>query len=203
MINCDNITKGTKDLMLSLIDKSDDENREHYIKLCEDINGNITSSNVCVGKECEIPLKGIAKTQCPINTKTIGDFHTHPWFEGIEKEPLGGLIPTEQDIVGTVSDGYSSFCHGHSDIQSPVKVNSKWMERKTNTVDCYDIKDKELLEFGREAQQLAQKGNTRQAIKKIIPLMFKRTEKLGYPFSKGAVLDTKCKLTKITDRELK
>lgn len=196
IINCEKFKKETKDLMFSLIDDSDDKNKEHYIKLCEDVNGDITSSNVCIGSECAIPLKEIAKTKCPVNTKAIGDFHTHPWFNGIENEPFGGIIPTVQDIIATASEGYSSFCHGHSDIKS-IKIDKEWVERKTNIINCYDIKDKELLDLGNEAQRLAQEGKIRQAKKKIIPLMFKRAEKLG----RSSILHTKCKLTKISEQK--
>lgn len=200
-LNCDKITNETKDLMLSLVEKSDNENKEHAIILCDDKNGNITSTNVCVGLECEIPLKEMKKLQCPTGTEEYSDFHTHPWSKGIEYEPLGGIKPTREDIVSSASANHSSLCLGYSKVGSHIQIKDKWIERRTHIVKCYDIIDKKLLDLGNEAQQLAKRGNKRQAMKKL-PLMFDRLDELSYPHKRSSTIITKCKFTKTKDYKL-
>lgn len=115
--------------MLSLIDKSEKDNREHGLLLCEEKNGDITHSNICVGSNCEIVLKD---AKCPVNTTMIGDFHTHP---GRGKIPsYSRSEPSIKDIAATASYGRKSLCIGYS-------------HRSKNYVKCYDITDKTILEL--------------------------------------------------------
>lgn len=136
MIECNKITKNTKDLMLSLINKSEKDNREHGLLLCKEENGDITHSNICVGgSNCEIILKD---AKCPVGTIMIGDFHTHP---GRGKIPsYSRSKPSIKDIAATTSYGRKSLCIGYS-------------HRSKNHIKCYDITDKTILELCEKSLQ--------------------------------------------------
>jgi len=192
-INCGKITKETKELMFSLIDKAEKRRREHSVYLCEDKNGNIVHSNFCIGSLIRYPdedsknskisasvsVKKLATCRCPIGTRTIGNFHTLPF---------GTLRPSKTDIVSIVSEGHSSICIGIRSNEWIEKINGV---RDIDKISCFDIKDEELLRLGNEAQELAQKGNIDEAKSRVIPIMFDRIKNVSF----GHLLKTKCKMS--------
>ena len=202
MIDCSKITEDTKDMMFSLIEKSEKEKREYHIELCEDKNGDIVHSNFCAGTSYKTPKTELKKgqitigrvsakkitklCQCPANTKEIGDFHTHPFH----------VEPSEPDIVSTASSNEQSLCIGARDREWIEEMKS---HKLVDKIVCYDIIDKELLRLGKDAQELDQKGEIDKAKKKIIPLMFDRISRVRQsPFSTiPGILNIKCKMTKI------
>lgn len=186
---CDRITEETKDIMFLSIDKTEKSGRERGFSLCEDKDKNIVPSNVCVGTEECVSLE---RAKCPINTRDIGDFHTHLY--GYMK---GFRRPSTVDIVQTASHGRKSLCIGetHNRIDHIGSVNN---------VDCYDIKDKKMLELGNKSRELVQKRKFKEATE-IRKEILKRVIELGgvvdifYPRSTRDILDNKCSLTKKRD----
>lgn len=177
-LDCSKLTEETKDLMFSLIDESNKKNREHAIALCEDKNGKIVHSNICIGTECLMPIAEMMKLRCPAGTKEISSFHTHHRHG---RAP-GGFDPSPDDIVSSASKDQESFCYGFSFTDE-------------NAIICYNIKDRQLLELGNSAQKLAQKGEIKGA-KEEVPKMFDRLRNLGYPEKAKDIIEIECFLTK-------
>jgi hypothetical protein len=164
-VNCDKITKETKELMFQLIENSDNGN-EHFIKLCEDKNGNIMHSKFCVGNLCTVSVDEQKKISCPAGTIEIGNFHTHPFDRD----------PSVDDIVLATANTTPFLCIGKSGADKFTK-KTKNLEI-IDKIRCYDVIDKELLRLGERAQNLAWQGKIDKAKKEIIPMMFDRIEKI-------------------------
>lgn len=172
MLDCDKITKETKDLMFQLMKNSSVDYKRYYTLLCENKDKDIISSDTCVGLLCTIPIGEKEKITCPNGTKEIGDFRTN-----IIRE-LG-----PDDIVGVAANTFQSFCIGYV---------------PKNTITCYDIKDKELLRLGSSTKDLTKKGKI-QKIHNIVSKMHNILKYRGYGTNLSNVLDTKCVLTRRRD----
>lgn len=163
--------------MLFLIDRSEKENREYGLLLCEKKkNKEIIHSNICIGSNCALSLES---AKCAANTKEIAAFHTHPTGE---IPSITRTRPSEGDIVATAFYGRKSLCIGYRNDMS------------INNIDCYDINDKSILELGEKAYELQNRGEMTGAFetsKKI----HHRLHELKYPERKE-VLGNKCSLLK-------
>jgi proteasome lid subunit RPN8/RPN11 len=178
MTYCDKITKDTHNLMLELMRDTRLDGKERYIGLCEDIKGNIVhSKEQCTGTECSVPSEKADILSCPIGTKQIGDYHTHP---------NGDITISRGDILHTAISNRQFFCIGTS---------------KKDIVKCHGIKDHTISEMGSDIRRLIDKGEMREA-KRLINIaedimdMHKiGTEPLGSESYWGNVLDARCKIT--------
>ena len=172
MIDCDKIKKETKDLMFKLMKNSSTDHKQRYILLCEDKGKNIISSDICIGSLCSTPIGEREKITCPESTKEIGDFRTQ-----IVRELGPG------DIAQVAVNTLQSFCVGYV---------------PTNTIRCFDIKNKELLRLGRNTQDLVKKRKI-QEIHNIVSKMHDILKHRGYGNNWPGILDTKCVLTRRRD----
>lgn len=189
------ISKDTKNLMFSLIDKAEKKQREHFMKLCKDKNGNIIHSDFCVGKEVKFSKDGSGKIihsvsskkiekicECPKDTEEIGSFHTHPY---------GDFRPSGSDIVRAALDKDSLTCIGSRSYEWKEELQKLGYLEK---VSCYDIADKVLLRLGDDAQELAKEGKIDKVKKDILPLAFDRVKKVtAFKMPRG-ILKLKCKM---------
>jgi len=178
MIYCDKITKATHNLMLELMRDTRLDGKERYIGLCEDIEGNIVpSKEQCTGTECSVPSEKADMLSCPISTKQIGDYHTHPSED---------ITISRDDILHTAISNRQFFCIGTS---------------KKDIVKCYGIKDRTISEIGNDIRGLIDKGEMREAkrvanIAEDIMDMHKiGTEPIGSESYWGNILDVECKIT--------
>lgn len=112
-----NFTKSSKERMFEVLDKSIENDREYYTKICNKDN-KLLVSNVCEGTKCQIEK---VTTKCPINTKEIGYFHTHPG---------GTKSLSALDITHAFSLNHKIMCLGYKE-----NINIK----NINKVDCYVI----------------------------------------------------------------
>lgn len=188
MTYCDRITKEAKDAMFRAIEQTQEDYREHFLKLCEDKDKNIVPSDICVGIYCMVSPRTISEANCPNNTSEIGNFHTHPGFETRYSKP------SKQDIVAAAATKSKMFCIGHSKSVPNKVENDKWIEKNKSITDCYDIKDKRLLELGDTAYEATLREDA-ELRDKIVEKMFSRLEELEYPSNIEDVINKKCSLT--------
>lgn len=191
MLDCDKITKRTKDLMFNLIKETDRDGKERLLYLCENNKNEIISSNVCIGEICQVTA---GATECPKNTRYAGKYHTHP-PEKFAPERFSGA-PSHTDILSAAANlkDEQSFCIGFSDKERDI-------------IKCFDIKDEKLSRLGDDAQKLAQKGEIEKA-KSMVHDMQTRLNELvygptaeitqlyGWRTDKPDILETRCILTK-------
>ncbi len=97
-----------------IICKSEKEKREYGLMFCSDTDvppfENITYSNMCIGKECDIEI-----SDCK-DKKQIGMFHTHPHTK--KGKNFGNL--SGKDIYSTVSSRQSFVCIGLTENNIPI-----------------------------------------------------------------------------------
>jgi hypothetical protein len=179
MTDCDKLTEETKGLMFSLIKRTRKEQKEHLINLCENKNKSIVHSNVCVGSYCEISSSVRKKVKCPVGTKEIGNFHTHP-----DQNPTAWAIKPSPGDVGSAAYHEAPFiCIG---------VNSL-----IDTIVCYDVIDKEILRLGKDFKRLEKEGAKLKVLNEKALIIEDRIRKLkGIDIVKSKLLDKKCEMTR-------
>ena len=79
------ITPELRSRLIEDIKRSKESGKERGFFLCENKEGKLVPSRSCEGTECNIHL-GDPRTGCPPETKTYGEFHTHPYLYGIKQE---------------------------------------------------------------------------------------------------------------------
>lgn len=81
----DKITPELRSRFIEDIKRSKESGKERGFFLCENKESKLIPSKSCEGTECEIHL-GDPRTGCPSETKTYGDFHTHPYLHSVKQE---------------------------------------------------------------------------------------------------------------------
>lgn len=152
--NCEQFSRETKDEMYNLIEMTQKTSKEHGAALCEN-NGKIVLSNHCVGSKCAITLKKFAKSICPKDTTKIGSFHTHPH---------GDYEPSQDDILSTLDQGDKLSCIGTGAYVDPNK------EKFSRSVNCHEIKNRELKRLGKELRGTKDKDKRGKIINSIVDI---------------------------------
>ena len=97
----DKITPELRSRFLEDIKLSKESGKERGFFLCENQERKLIPSKSCEGTECEIHL-GDPRTGCPPETKTYGEFHTHPYIYSAKRELIkaGKISPHEELKIG-------------------------------------------------------------------------------------------------------
>ena len=94
----DKITPDLRSRFIEDIKRSKESGKERGFFLCENKEGKLIPSKSCEGTECNIHL-GDPKTGCLPETKTYGEFHTHPYLNSVKQELIKtGKISPDKDL---------------------------------------------------------------------------------------------------------
>lgn len=94
----DKITLELRSRLIEDIKRSKEHGKERGFFLCENKDGKLIPSRSCEGTECDIHL-GDPRTGCPSETKTYGEFHTHPYLYSAKQElRREGKISSKEEL---------------------------------------------------------------------------------------------------------
>ena len=79
------ITPELRSRFIEDIKRSKESGKERGFFLCENKERKLIPSESCEGTECDIHL-GDPRKGCPPETKTYGEFHTHPYLYSVKQE---------------------------------------------------------------------------------------------------------------------
>lgn len=93
----DKITPELRSRFIEDIKLSKESGKERGFFLCQNKESKLIPSKSCEGTECDIHL-GDSSICCPPDTKTYGEFHTHPYLYSVKKELRreGKILPGEE-----------------------------------------------------------------------------------------------------------
>lgn len=94
----DKITPELRSRFIEDIKRSKESGKERGFFLCKNKEGKLIPSKSCEGTECDIHL-GDPRTGCPSETKTYGEFHTHPYlYSAKQKLRREGKISSNNEL---------------------------------------------------------------------------------------------------------
>ncbi len=147
-----------------IILKSEKENREYGFRICNNDNGNIEFTSLCIGNSCKLDID-----RCG-DKKDIGNFHTHP----------GGIdYLSDKDIQHSINDDEDFSCIGF--VKNNIPFIKCWLAYYNVELDIAEGRIKAKKKFDNKITEYNPSG-TKEGVSKLSKSKYDELSKLWTKF---------------------